>query len=65
MIFEIIRIALGKQQALSHIPSEVEWNQLFDTATLQAVVGVCCIGIQKLLKEQRPCSAKQLTYNRT
>lgn len=54
MIFEIIRIALGKQQALSHIPSEVEWNQLFDTATLQAVVGVCCIGIQKLLKEQRP-----------
>ena len=54
MLLELVRVALGKQQKLSHPLAENEWLQLFNTAIGQAVAGICCAGIEKLPVEQRP-----------
>lgn len=54
MIFELIRVALGKQTQLSRPLSEEEWNDLYACAMKQSMVGVCFAGITKLPKEQHP-----------
>lgn len=46
--FELIRVSLGVQNSLSHIPLGKEWNRLYQMAENQAVIGVCFAGLQKL-----------------
>ena len=55
LFFELIRIAIGRQEVLSHVPSTEEWVDLFGTAKKQAVVGVAFYGVQRLPKEQTAC----------
>lgn len=54
MIFELLQIALGKRDRLSHAPTKEEWDSLFADAKKQSVVGVAFAGVQKLPKEQWP-----------
>ena len=49
--FELIRVSLGVQNSLSHIPLEKEWNRLYQMAENQAVIGVCFAGLQKLVAD--------------
>lgn len=48
LFFELIRVSLGTQASLSHLPSEAEWNELFDMAVKQSLVGICFVGLQNL-----------------
>lgn len=56
LFFELIQVSLHKRDCLSHIPLPEEWNILYRLAEVQALVGVCFHGIQRL-EEQ-----KQLIY---
>ena len=52
-LLELIQLSLGVRNSLSPLSPE-EWQKLYKTAMLQAVVGVCYAGIQKLPQEQKP-----------
>ena len=54
LLFEIIQIAIGTCDRLTHIPSADEWASLYAEAIKQSVVGVALDGIQKLPREQWP-----------
>lgn len=53
---ELIRVALGTQKnpsevlrdSLSRLPSEAEWEVLFDMAVKQSLVGICFVGLHNL-----------------
>lgn len=49
LFYELIRVSIGTQDSLSHIPSESEWAELYDIATKQSLVGICFAGIQRLV----------------
>ena len=46
--FELIRVALGKQANLSHLPSACEWDKLYKIAKKQSSLGICFAGLQNL-----------------
>lgn len=48
LFFELIRIAIGKQDGLSQLPSNKEWRVLYDMAKKQSLVGVCFAALQRL-----------------
>jgi len=61
LFFELIRLALGQREQLSHAPSEEEWNGLFHLAQKQSIVGICFSGIERLPKGEMP--EKKLLLN--
>ena len=54
LLFELLQIALGKRDRLSHVPSKDEWRDLFADAQKQSVVGIAFAGVQRLPEEQWP-----------
>lgn len=57
MFFELIQIALGNREKFTQIPSEKEWQGLFDVAIKQSLAGFLLEGVQKVLEKnegQRP-----------
>lgn len=54
LFFELIQVALGKRERLSHNPSAGEWDSLYAETIKQSVAGVAFEGVQKLPKEQWP-----------
>ncbi len=48
LFVELIQIALGTRTVLSRIPSENEWQQIYETAAKQSLVGVVLHGIEEL-----------------
>ena len=51
LFFELIKVSIGTQESLNRIPLEAEWQELYQMAEEQALLGVCFCGIKKL-KEQ-------------
>lgn len=51
LFFELLRVAVGKQNSLSRVPTEEEWKQLADISTKQFMMGICFAGIQLLQKK--------------
>ena len=48
IFFELIRVSIGTQDLLSRLPSETEWEKLFEMAVKQSLVGVCFVGLHTL-----------------
>lgn len=48
LFFELIRVSIGTQDCLSHIPFDKEWQQLYEMAKKQSLVGVCFAGLQRV-----------------
>lgn len=46
--FELIRVALGTQASLSRLPSANEWDELFELAKKQSLVGICFVALQRM-----------------
>lgn len=61
LFFELIHIALGRQEKFSRTPSEEEWYDLFREARQQTLVGVLYQGVCRLPAEQKP--PRQLLIN--
>ena len=54
LFFELIRIALGNGECLSHSPTPDEWHMLFGMAQKQSMVGICFAGVMKLQRQNLP-----------
>ena len=53
LFFELIRVSLSIQKELSRIPTEDEWNELFELSNNQALSGICENGLQQLCKDSK------------
>ena len=53
LFFELIQVALGMRICLSHTPSADEWGELYKMAKKQSLVGVCFVGVQKLVEQRQ------------
>lgn len=51
---ELLQVSLGAREELSQVPTDVEWQQIFNEAQRQAVTGVLVNGLEKLPEHQRP-----------
>ena len=49
LLFELIQLALGNRKELSKVPSDKEWNAVFEEAGKQAVAGICIAGVDRLM----------------
>lgn len=54
LFFELIRVALGNANRLSHIPKPDEWQTLYDMAKKQSLVGICFAGLHKAYPQPSP-----------
>ena len=54
MFFELIRIAIGRQERLRSTPTAEEWEVAYDLAQRQTLTGIAFCGVQRLPEEQRP-----------
>lgn len=54
LFIELLQISLGTQGGLTRVLTVVEWQDIFDEAQRQAVVGLMVCGIENLPDEQRP-----------
>lgn len=57
LLFELIQVALGQRDRLSHSPNKEEWGDLYAETIKQSVAGVALEGVQKLPKDQWPPQA--------
>ena len=55
MFFELIQVSLGTREKLSRVPSDAQWEALFDEADRQAIVGILLDGIQRLKVKDEGC----------
>lgn len=62
-LFELIQVAAGNRSALSSVPSQDEWQQLYGLLSKHTLLGIGYVSIQKLPKEQWP--PKMLVLNWT
>ena len=53
LFFEFVRVALHKQDCLSHTPSAKEWEDLYRIANKQALLGVCYYAVKRLIKQDQ------------
>ncbi len=60
LFFELLRVSVGRRDALSRVPSAKEWRALYGLSVKQAVAGVCFCGVQRLPKEKVVHLPKQL-----
>ena len=54
LFFELLQVALGNRERLSHVPTPEDWMGVYDESERQAVTGILLHGIDRLPVEQRP-----------
>lgn len=60
LFVELIQIALGTRTVFSRIPSENEWQQIYDTAVKQSLVGVVLSGIEVIRAKNAELSVPKM-----
>ena len=53
-LFELIQVAAGNRSALSSVPTQQEWQQLYGLLSKHTLLGIGYVAIQKLPREQWP-----------
>ncbi len=54
LFFELLQVAVSQRSELSSVPNDEEWEELFQMAKKQSVLGICFQGIENLRKDQCP-----------
>ena len=54
LFFELIRIAIGKQQKFTSLPNAEQWRELYQLSVEHTLAGVTFSAIECLAEEQRP-----------
>lgn len=60
LFVELIQVALGTRKNLSMVPSEDDWQQIYDTAAKQSLVGIVLRGIEEIRAENVELSIPQI-----
>lgn len=53
LFFSLIKVAIGKEGVLCKTPTTKEWQQLYDMAKKQSMVGICFAGVQKQVNQNQ------------
>lgn len=53
LFFDLIKVSLGRMACLSRTPSAADWQELYALANKQSLVGICFVGVQKLVNQQQ------------
>lgn len=48
LFYELIRVAIGTQTCLSRLPKANEWDEIFELAKKQSLVGITFVGLKNL-----------------
>lgn len=48
LFYELVRVAIGTSESLSHTPSQKEWKAIYYMAMKQSLVGICFAGLRRL-----------------
>lgn len=51
MIFDFLKYCLGGKDNMSNVVADIDWQQLYSFASMQAILGLCFDGIERLGKE--------------
>lgn len=62
LFVELLQVTFSARDELSHVPSEIEWNEAFSEAEKQALVGVLASGLERLPDTQKPPKALLLNW---
>lgn len=62
LFFELIQVGIGQRAALSAVPTAEEWDEIYETAKKQTLIGVAFSGVERLPVEQRPRQALLLQW---
>ena len=62
LFFALIRCGIGKDTELPQTPSTEEWQEIFDMAKKQTLVGIAFAGIEAIPQEQRPPKSTLLQW---
>lgn len=54
LFFELLQIAVGNREEFSYIPSNEEWEELYDLSKKQALTGIGFLAVERLPEVQRP-----------
>ena len=54
LFFELLQVAVSQRKELSSVPTDEEWEELFQMAKKQSLLGICFQGIENLRKDQCP-----------
>lgn len=54
IFIELLQISVGNRERLSCMPSDTEWDEIYETAKKQSLLGVLTEGLDKLPPEQKP-----------
>ena len=60
LFVEFIQIALGTRTVLSRIPSDNDWQQIYDTAAKQSLVGIVLSGIEEIRAKNEELSESKV-----
>ena len=54
IFFEILQVAIGNRDMLTHAPSAEEWEEVYEVCKKQSVTGIAFAGVERLPQEQMP-----------
>lgn len=62
LFIELLQVMLGARDSLSRVPSDIEWNRVFEETRRQALTGILTAGLDRLPNNQRPPKAVLLQW---
>lgn len=64
LFFELICVAIGSFNNLSHTPSAHNWGELYKMAKKHSLVGICFAGVRKLVDSEQEdyCGMNKMLY---
>ena len=54
IFFELLQVAIGNRDMLTHAPSAEEWEEVYEVCKKQSVTGIAFAGVERLPQEQMP-----------
>lgn len=54
LFFELLQVAVGNRDSLSGVPTAEEWEEIYEIAKKQTLVGIAFKGVERLPHEQCP-----------
>lgn len=54
LLFDLLQVSIGKKEALSRTPNQVEWNVIYELGIKHAIMGVLFYAVYQLPQSQLP-----------